>query len=730
MEIVYDFDSPQMVADTGVQLPCCGGVQHATALEGIARALEDGADLNWASDRLRDIGEVWPLNVTLDLASSSKSSLDKIRTVLERDPSSNALLNEVRIMEHRAGIDVVRAEAGPNPTPQQVEQLGKMAMQHVALAHQYDGGDGRLATMSSFANQLIQQAEAVNPLFALSMNGSAIRQSVPHTELVSKHPEGSHISEKPAEVKGAPPQLQAASESLREATQPPQKDQLYKESSRAEAQPGRASDTDSTAASKQPASSQDLVSPSRTVSQSASPSSVAYSAAASAAPTSFRTVTPQASSQQPSSQQPSRTQPSSTSIPSNTASLSQGRPNIVTSSATSSAGYVYSRTTQRVALIANAQNASQAVNARPVTRSVTLERQGVRASGAKAHDPRISPHGLKTQNSQAPRGNRGGGPSTPRELGAIRRSESQAAPTQPRVRGVAQATQALRELLRKVSGARDSTQGRRSAKREAAPRQGQDKGSLSLRAGRRVDFRGVTIGNIPIRQLTVMLMHLRALSPQELRSLRLERHAQPTDIQVALAIRDRAQRLLERLKNMPLKDSKRVQGISFDPRELKRTKGHVTLSPRELLARREVRLVMKDLISRLQSFLDPRSMLYRRITTELTLADVERLVSILGGNRAVKGLRKKHKAGEITQVLESDISNSFLSQLASSVGSSATGGDSGSSDDGTPAPEGEVAEASIQTSAEESTLVADGVVPTATLSTVIMKEEPAGGLAE
>jgi hypothetical protein len=139
---------------------------------------------------------------------------------------------------------------------------------------------------------------------------------------------------------------------------------------------------------------------------------------------------------------------------------------------------------------------------------------------------------------------------------------------------------------------------------------------------------------------------------------------------------------------------------------------------------------MKDLISRLQSFVDPRSMLYRRITTELTLADVERLVSILGGNRAVKGLRKKHKAGEITQVLESDISNSFLSQLASSVGSSATGGDSGSSDDGTPAPEGEVAEASIQTSAEESTLVADGVVPTATLSTVIMKEEPAGGLAE
>ncbi len=136
--------------------------------------------------------------------------------------------------------------------------------------------------------------------------------------------------------------------------------------------------------------------------------------------------------------------------------------------------------------------------------------------------------------------------------------------------------------------------------------------------------------------------------------------------------------------------------------------------------------MIRDLAARLQSFLNPRSMLYKRVMSEMTLADLERLVSILGGNRAVKGLRKKLKAGQVTQVFESDISNSFLSQLASAAGGAAAGGDAGGSDEPSASAEGAAAEASPEASTEDATLVADGAVPTATLSTFIMKQETLG----
>jgi hypothetical protein len=220
-----------------------------------------------------------------------------------------------------------------------------------------------------------------------------------------------------------------------------------------------------------------------------------------------------------------------------------------------------------------------------------------------------------------------------------------------------------------------------------------------------------------------MLSHLRSLSPQERREIRLERYDRPKDVQVAVAIRARAQKIIERLKSLPLKEIVKISGLKAETRV---GKGQVPISPREMLARREVRLIIRDLSARLQSFLNPRSMLYKRVMTELTLADLERLVSILGGNRAVKGLRKKHKAGEVTQVFESDISNSFLSQLASGAYGPSAGSDSGGSDATSSSPEGAGTETSTEASTEETTLVADGAVPTATLSTFLMKEETVG----
>jgi hypothetical protein len=223
-----------------------------------------------------------------------------------------------------------------------------------------------------------------------------------------------------------------------------------------------------------------------------------------------------------------------------------------------------------------------------------------------------------------------------------------------------------------------------------------------------------------------MLANLRALSPKELARIRMERSDRPKELQVALAIRNRSQKIVERVKMLPLKDILKIKGIRGEAKLGKGAKDGVALSPREMLARREVRFMIRELAARLQSFLNPRSMIYRRVMTEMTLADLERLVSILGGNRAVKGLRKKLKGGEVTQVFESDISNSFLSQLASAASGVSAGGDAGGSEEPSASTEGAGAEASTETSTEEATLVVDGAVPTATLSTFIMKEETVG----
>jgi hypothetical protein len=223
-----------------------------------------------------------------------------------------------------------------------------------------------------------------------------------------------------------------------------------------------------------------------------------------------------------------------------------------------------------------------------------------------------------------------------------------------------------------------------------------------------------------------MLAQLRALSSKELKAIRPDRHDRPKDLQIALAIRDRVRKIVERIKGLPLKELVKMKDLKIDAKTMKGVKEALNPAQREMLARREVRFLIRDLAVRLQSFINPRSMLYKRLTTELTLADLERLVSMLGGNRAVRGLRKKHKAGEVTQVLESDISNSFLSQLASAAYGPAAGGDAGGSDESSPVSGGAGVESGTEASTEETTLVADGAVPTATLSTFIMKEETVG----
>jgi len=128
-------------------------------------------------------------------------------------------------------------------------------------------------------------------------------------------------------------------------------------------------------------------------------------------------------------------------------------------------------------------------------------------------------------------------------------------------------------------------------------------------------------------------------------------------------------------------------------------------------------MYVRQLERRLLSYLNCTSPLFKRLTTELTLSDLERLVSIMGGARAARGLRRKLRSGDVTHVLESDLSNSFLGQLAAAAdGPRSTSGSGGGSDDSSPAQEGGAPEASSGSSIEEGSLVADGATPTATLT--------------
>jgi hypothetical protein len=192
---------------------------------------------------------------------------------------------------------------------------------------------------------------------------------------------------------------------------------------------------------------------------------------------------------------------------------------------------------------------------------------------------------------------------------------------------------------------------------------------------------------------------------------------------VALAIQRRAQLIIHKIKDIQLKKLAAIPGLARS-RSRENFKVHQVLSERERLARREVRAYLRRLEQRLSIVVSPGSALHRRLTSELTSSDLERLISIIGGARALRGLRRKQKAGKATAILETDISNVFLQELAIQAGSggsdASSSGDEGSSGDIGEVARGESAAPSENT---ETQLVADGATPTATLTTAIMKQD-------
>jgi hypothetical protein len=156
-------------------------------------------------------------------------------------------------------------------------------------------------------------------------------------------------------------------------------------------------------------------------------------------------------------------------------------------------------------------------------------------------------------------------------------------------------------------------------------------------------------------------------------------------------------------------------------KELLQTRSTKELSIQARLEIVRIKSQVKRVERRLETLLDPATLLFSRLLSELSVSDLERLVSMLGGSRALRGLRRRRKFGTSAIKSQNDLTNTELQELskAASTVNQAEGGDAGEGEAAT--AEGEVStESATET---ESTLIADIQGPSATLTTVIVKED-------
>ena len=680
-DFTFDFGQVQQAPETPQFRACCHG--PVQILRDLAEAVRDGTvDAKDVQQQVPEAMGKLPSTVTSEDAAELKAAVAGLINVMESKPGFSEAQAVVTVGAAMVDLHVKAAQAGAQPTAQQVAELGEAAMRVNALVKEHVNGSTAVPFVSELRSRtevFIKQAQDANPLFGLSMASAAAPEARPQSS-EPVHKGGSHETTKEAAVEQKSSAAQEGSKSA-EASIKERGPELVKETVAEVAKAVRSE----VGAEQRKVTSEPQTQRVETVERrQAAPveASVVSAVAKVAAPAGSSPTLPsqQASATPAAVVAPSLpTPPQSASysvsqratVPSSSVSLA---PSVTRAGAATSSPQVgmpsarrIAATVQRVASVAGAPArgaaASRGATTTPGTRPTPRSTQAVRPNGVKAPGEQLA---------------RAGGP----RVGG------------PRAEGP-------------VAGNRV-------------------KGATTLSPDGRVVVNGRAVLAPPVQRVSTMLAHLRGLSPKEIKGIRLERFDRPKDVQVALAIRARAQKIIERIKSLPLKDIVKIKGLRAETKMGKGGTTQAALSARELLARREVRLLIRDLSARLQSFLNPRSMLYKRVMSELTLSDLERLVSILGGNRAVKGLRKKLKAGEVTQVVESDISNSFLSQLASASTGPSGASDSGGADEPSASPEGGGAEASTEASTEEATLVADGAVPTATLSTFIMKEETVG----
>lgn len=675
-EFTFDFGQVQQAPETPQFRACCHG--PVQILRDLAEAVRQGtAGPEAITQKVSAATEKLPTRVTTQDAAELTAAFKGLRDAMASKSGFSEAQGAVAVSEAVVTLHVKAAEAGAHPTPQQRQELGELAMRLNTLAKEHGGRSGEnhfVSEVQARTEVFIKQAQEANPLFGLSMGSAATPEAKPHpSEPVAKGAWNETTRESP--VEGKPSIGQELSKNVEHApserTAEPVKEAVAEvaKTSRSEVNAEQHKRT-----SESPAQGMETV----TQRQSAPVESSFVATVAKVASFASSSPVPQQAHVAPS----------------------PAAARSVSSSTQSSAYYA----SQHSSVSAPSGSVASAAG-----------RTGAGSSSAREVTPSTMRGATTVQ--RVAQGRRG-------EARVV--SGSKNVTPLPGNRATGRTGQVVRPNKVKPPGEQLVQRGGRRAQPSASVKVGRDKGVSTISPEGRGVVAGRSVIASPVQRISAMLANLRALSPKELARIRMERSDQPKELQVALAIRMRSQKIVERVKTLPLKDILKIKGIRGEGKLGKGGKEGVALSPRELLARREVRFIIRDLAARLQSFLNPRSMLYKRVMSEMTLADLERLVSILGGNRAVKGLRKKLKAGEVTQVFEADISNSFLSQLASAASGAAAGGDAGGSDEPSASTEGAGAEASTETSTEEATLVADGAVPTATLSTFIMKEETVG----
>ncbi len=712
MSEIFDFRQVQQAPETPHFRACCYG--SVEILRDIAKSVsEGGAGPEAVMQKVSDATQRLPITVTTQDAAELTAAFKGLRDAMASKTGFSEAQGAVAVSEAVVTLHVKAAEAGAHPTPQQSQELGELAMRLNTLAKDHvgsSGGNQVLSEVQARTEVFIKQAQEANPLFGLSMASAVTPEVKPQpSEPAAKAAWYETTKESP--VEGKPSVAQELSRNVdngyKERAPEPAKEAVNKvaKTARSEVNAEQYKRTNEAQADRVETVAQRQSAPVEN-------SLVASVAKIASLPSSSPAPAPQQANVVPS---PAAARSVSSSTQSSAYSVSQNASDraqsggVASAAGRTGAGLSSSRvvtpsatwsttTVQRVA-----QGRSSVAS--------TPGRTGAGSSSARV----VTPSAIRsTATVQRVAQNRSG------EARVVSASKN-VAPL-PGNRATGRTGQVVRPNSVKPPGEQLSQRAVRRAQPSAGVKVGRDKVASTISPEGRAVVTGRPVIASPVQRISAMLANLRALSPKELSTIKIERYGQPKDLQVALAIRARAHKIVERVKALPLKDILKIKGIGS---EAKLGKDRVALSPREMLARREVRFLIRDLAARLQSFLNPRSMLYKRVISEMTLADLERLVSILGGNRAVKGLRKKLKAGEVTQVFEADISNSFLSQLASAASGASAGGNGGGSDEPSASTEGAGAEASTETT-EEATLVADGAVPTATLSTFIMKEETVG----
>lgn len=191
-------------------------------------------------------------------------------------------------------------------------------------------------------------------------------------------------------------------------------------------------------------------------------------------------------------------------------------------------------------------------------------------------------------------------------------------------------------------------------------------------------------------------------------------------LQKALAISEMGTKLLQTFAKFPLKDLQNLLNL-----KISKNQSNGNISHRERLALREVASYLKHLRTILAHLLSPQSNLNKRLSSELSISELELLIGLLVGNKARKGVKKKLVRDGVTDGSPVDIISELIASLE---GSASTGERAHESEinsfDSEPGSESELTNENSTT--EDAMLTADGTTPKATLTTVLVKEEQSG----